>query len=143
MGRIGRMIKTAIDTYIVQTVEAYAGANVTANTYAPSGDDSPPLAEDRVLLSKVDGSGQFAACGVLSASQGAKPGEKILYSRAEDGSVMAMVKLLQDGTISVSGSGANLAIDGDCTITVSGTAAIVANKFTVGQSEGSADFEVN
>ena len=99
MGRIGRLVKTAIDKYIVQTVEAYFGANITAETFAASGDDSPPLADDRIVLVKIDGSGNFAAVGVLSESQGAKPGEKILYSRDKDGAVQAALKLLNDGKI--------------------------------------------
>lgn len=99
MGRIARMIKTEIENFIVQTVEMYFGANVTAETFAPSGDDSPPLPEDRIVLVQTDGTNNFVAVGVLSVSQGAKPGEKILYSRDENGEVMAAIKLLNDGSI--------------------------------------------
>ena len=99
MGRIARLISTKIEKFIVQTVESYFGANVTAETYAPSGDDSPPLENDRIVLVKVDGTGNFVAVGVLSVSQGAKPGDRILYSRNEDGEVQAVLKLLGDGTI--------------------------------------------
>ena len=101
MGRIARMIKTEIEKFIVQTVEMYFGANVTAETFAPSGDDSPPLPEDRIVLVQTDGTNNFVAVGVLSVSQGAKPGEKILYSRDENGEVMAAIKLLNDGSIQV------------------------------------------
>lgn len=99
MGRIAKLISTKIEKFILQTVESYYGANVTAETYAPSGDDSPPLADDRIVLVKVDGTGNFVAVGVLSVSQGAKPGERILYSRNEDGEVQAALKLLNDGKI--------------------------------------------
>lgn len=99
MGRIGRLIQTTIEKYIVQTVEAYFGANVTAETFAPSGDDSPPLPDDRIVLVQTDGRGNFVAVGVLSVSQGAKPGERILYSRNDKGEVMAAIKLLNDGKI--------------------------------------------
>lgn len=101
MGRIARMIKTEIENFIVQTVEMYFGANVTAETFAPSGDDSPPLPDDRIVLVQTDGTNNFVAAGVLSVSQGAKPGEKILYSRNDDGKVMAAIKLLNDGSIQV------------------------------------------
>ena len=47
----------------------------------------------------IDGNGKFAAVGVLTASQGAKPGEKILYSRNEDGEVQAVLSLLNDGKV--------------------------------------------
>ena len=99
MGRIAKLISTKIEEFIVQTVEAYFGANVTAETFAPSGDDSPPLENDRIVLVQVDGTGNFVAVGVLSKSQGAKPGEKILYSRGADGEVKAAIKLLNDGKI--------------------------------------------
>lgn len=101
MGRIGRLITTKIEKFIVQTVESYMGANVTAETFAPSGDDSPPLPDDRIILVSVDGSGNLAAAGVLSVSQGAKAGEKILYSRDKDGRVKAAISLLNDGKIEV------------------------------------------
>lgn len=99
MGRIARLIKTEIEKFIVQTVESHFGANVTAETFGPSGEDSPPLPEDRVVLVNVDGTGNFVSVGVLSVSQGAKPGERILYSRNSDGEVMAALKLLNDGKI--------------------------------------------
>ena len=99
MGRIAKMLQTKIGELIVQTVEAYFGANVTAETFAPSGDDSPPLADDRVVLVSVDGTGNFVSVGVLSKSQGAKPGERILYSRDANGNVKAAIRLLNDGTI--------------------------------------------
>ena len=99
MGRIARLIQTEIEKFIVQTVEMYFGANVTAETFAPSGDDSPPLPDDRIVLVQTDGTNNFVAVGVLSVSQGAKPGEKILYSRNDDGEVMAAIKLLDDGSI--------------------------------------------
>jgi len=99
VGRIARLIKTEIEKFIVQTVEMYFGANVTAETFAPSGDDSPPLPDDRIVLVQTDGTNNFVAVGVLSVSQGAKPGEKILYSRNNDGEVMAALKLLNDGSI--------------------------------------------
>lgn len=99
MGRIARLIQTEIEKFIVQTVEMYFGANLTAETFAPSGDDSPPLPDDRIVLVQTDGTNNFVAVGVLSVSQGAKPGEKILYSRNDDGEVMAAIKLLNDGSI--------------------------------------------
>lgn len=107
MGRIGRLIQTAIEKFIVQTVETYAGVNLTAETFAPSGDDSPPLAEDRIVLVQVDGTGNFVAVGVLNESQGAKPGEKILFSRDDKGNVRATVRLLSDGTVQVAAADAN------------------------------------
>ena len=99
MGRIAKLIQTKIESLIIQTVEAYYGANVTAETYSASGDDAPPLPNDRVVLVQVDGTGNFVSVGVLSKSQGAKPGERILYSRDSNGDLKAAIKLLNDGKI--------------------------------------------
>lgn len=99
MGRIGKHLKAEIDKYIEQTIETRLNFKQTALTFAPSGDDSPPLENDRVILVSIDGNGKFAAVGVLTASQGAKPGEKILYSRNEDGEVKAILSLLNDGKV--------------------------------------------
>ena len=107
MGRIGRLIQAAIGEFIMQTVEAYKGANLTAETFAPSGDDSPPLPDDRIVLVQVDGTGSFVAAGVLSRSQGAKPGERILYSRDENGEVRAALRLLGDGTVEIESADEN------------------------------------
>lgn len=99
MARIGRHLKAEIDKYIEQVVETRLNYNQSAMTYAASGDDSPPLENDRIVLVQVDGTGRFVAAGVLTVSQGAKPGEKILFSRDEDGEVQAALRLLNDGKI--------------------------------------------
>ena len=99
MGRIGKHLKAEIEDYIEQTIETRLNFKQTALTFAPSGDDSPPVKDDRIILVSIDGNGKFAAVGVLTASQGAKPGEKILYSRNEDGEVQAVLSLLNDGKV--------------------------------------------
>lgn len=115
MGRIGRHLKAEIDKYIEQTVETRLNYLQTALTFAPSGDDSPPLKEDRIILVSVDGSGKYAAAGVLTVSQGAKAGEKVLYSRSEDGDVEAIIRLLNDGTIKMEAPG-DIKISGEKTL---------------------------
>ena len=75
MGRIGKNLKAEIDQYIEQCIETRLGYNQSAFTYGPSGDDSPPVKDDRIVLVQVDGTGKFVAAGVLTVSQGAKPGE--------------------------------------------------------------------
>lgn len=99
MGRVAKLIKSTLEKFIIQTVEMYIGANVTAEQFAPSGDDSPPLENDRVILVPVDGTGNFVSVGVLCITQGAKPGEKIFFSRDSDGNAKAIFKLLGDGKI--------------------------------------------
>ncbi len=104
MGRIGRLISSKINTYILNVVEARFKYNVSANSYGPSGDDSPGLPEDRFALVEIDGAGNWVAVGVLVKSQGADSGEKILYSRDSAGVVKATVKLLKDGIIEINGN---------------------------------------
>ena len=99
MGRIGKHLKAEIDKYIEQVLETRFGYNQSALTYGPSGDDSPPVKDDRILLVQTDGTGKFVAAGVLTVSQGAKPGEKILFSRNSDGEVQAVLKMLEDGKV--------------------------------------------
>lgn len=98
MGRIAKVLQTED---LLETVEIYSGANVTAKAYGASGDDAPPLENDRVLLVPIEGTGNYAVAGVLGKSQGAKPGERILYSRDKDGNVRAVVHLMNDGSVSV------------------------------------------
>ncbi len=98
MGRVARVLQTED---LLETVEIYSGANVTAKAYGAGGDDAPPLENDRVLLVSIEGTGNYAVAGVLGKSQGAKPGERVLYSRDKDGNVRAVVHLMNDGSVSV------------------------------------------
>ena len=98
MGRVAKVLQVED---LLETVEIYAGENVTAKTYGAGGEDAPPLENDRVLLVPIEGTGNYAVAGVLSKSQGAKPGERILYSRDKDGNVRAVVHLMNDGSVSV------------------------------------------
>ena len=43
----------------------------------------------------------MASVGVLAKSQGAKPGEKIIYGRDKDGNVTSKIYLHNDGSISI------------------------------------------
>lgn len=104
MGRIGRLLKTEIDKYITQTVETYMKLNSTCYQYGPSGEDAPPMKDDRIVLVKEDGTGKYVAAGVLTVSVGAKPGEKFMYSRGSDGEIEAIIKLLNDGSIEIDGN---------------------------------------
>jgi len=104
MGRIGRWIASKINTYITGTIESLVSERVQAMLYGQSGDDSPPLPDDRVLIVSVDGSGRYVITGVLSESQGAEPGEKILYSRDSNGTVKATISFKSDGTLEINGN---------------------------------------
>lgn len=101
MSTIARVIQSenGDDEEIIQTVEAHYGENKYCDQYAPSGEDAPPLPEDRVALVDVEGTGNAVSVGVLAKSQGAKPGEKLIYSRDENGNVTAVIHLKNDGSI--------------------------------------------
>lgn len=101
MGRIARLIKVEIQKFIMNTVEAYYSQNQLADHYDSSGVDAPALPEDRMLLVDVEGTGNVVTAGVLAFSQGANPGERIVYSRDSDGNVKAVVRLLNDGKVEI------------------------------------------
>lgn len=111
MGAIARVIQTQNSETeeedelpnIIQTVEAHFNDSKYCEQFAPSGDDSPPLPEDRVLIVDVEGTGNAVSCGNLTESQGANPGEKILYSRnPDDKKLVSKIYLKNDGTIQLS-----------------------------------------
>jgi hypothetical protein len=104
VGRIGRWLSSKIDTYIEGVIETRINEALKCLLYGSAGDDSPPLPEDRVLIIEKTGSGSYAVCGTLSVSQGANPGEKILYSRDSNGTVKSTIKLLSTGIIELNGN---------------------------------------
>jgi len=103
MGLIARILgsEKGDDNETVTTVEAHYGENKYCDLYSGSGDDAPPLEEDRVVLVDIEGTGNFVTTSVLSKSVGAQPGEKIIYSRDKDGNVVAKIWLKNDGSIEV------------------------------------------
>lgn len=134
MGRIGRLIKTEIDKYILQTVECHYGQNQLCDTYGPAGEDSVPVKNDRVLLVKVEGSGNFVSAGVLTKSQGSNPGDKKIFSRDEEnGEVKAYIWLKNDGSIEVETNGEiSITASGDINVDAgSNNVMLTASKFNV------------
>ena len=102
MGIIGRFLKVAKeDKFNVVTAETRKGFDEEALLYASAGDDSVPCDNDRLILIKAGNTGEKAAVGSLNESQGAKPGEKILFSRDKDGKVVATIKMLNSGNIEI------------------------------------------
>jgi hypothetical protein len=99
LGRIGKVINHNIEKFIELVLETRKGFNQKAPVYNSSGEDSPPVKDDRIILLHIDGTGKYVAAGVLTESQGAKPGEKIFYSRDEEGAIQSIISMLGDGTI--------------------------------------------
>jgi hypothetical protein len=97
IARIGKVINHNIKSLIELITETYKGFNQKGILYNSSGDDSPPIKEDRVFLVKSDGTGQFIIIGTLTLSQGAKPGEKIFFARDQKGNIVSKIKMLNNG----------------------------------------------
>lgn len=129
MGRIARLIKTEIDKYILQTVEAHYGQNQLVEQFGPAGEDAPPLDEERVLISRVEGTGHFVSIGSLVVSQGAEPGDKMIYARDPDnGDIVSKIWLKNDGSVEIiAGGDISLTLADDSTVSVSGNATISAD----------------
>jgi hypothetical protein len=100
-GRVGRVIDHAIDKFVQLILETRKGYNQTVYLFTPSGDNSVPCKEDRLIILKVDGTGKYIAVSVATESQGAKPGEKIFFGRDQDGKIVSKITMLNDGLVSI------------------------------------------
>ena len=129
MGIIARCIKYAAEKLVTLTGETVKDFNINTLLYTPAGDDSVPLPDERLLLVKVDGTGKHVTAGVLTPSQGAAPGEKILFARDENGNVVSKLSFLKDGTVKLEAENdfikkikgeAKADIEKDLTISVTG-----------------------
>ena len=99
MGIIARLVNHAIEKLITITAETVKAFNINSHLYTPAGDDSVPLKDERLLLVKVGGTGKYVCAGVLTSSQGARPGEKILFARNKEGKIVGKLSFLSDGTV--------------------------------------------
>jgi hypothetical protein len=107
---IGRKVGEEIKKFVQLIFEARKDDNRRALLYNSAGEDSVPLDEERLILVKVDGTGKYSALAVLTQSQGAKPGEKIFFSRKPNAEIVAKITMLNDGSV-------NTRADGDITET--------------------------
>lgn len=100
MGRLGEVISTdVVDKAHEVTTETRSGFNQVAQLFGLAGDEAPPLDGDTVILVSVDGTGKYAALGTLTWSQGAKPGERILYARNANKQIVSKIEMLNDGSV--------------------------------------------
>jgi hypothetical protein len=110
---IGRKVGEEIKKFIRIIFEARKDDNRAGLLYNSPGEDSVPLDDERIILMKVDGAGKYAAVGVLTPSQGARPGEKIFFAREPDGTIVCKLSMLHGGHT-------ELTQDGDATIEIKG-----------------------
>jgi len=98
-GRIGKVIKHEIDKAVEIIAETRKGYNQKGVLYNSSGEDSPPVENDKIVILKVDGSGKGVIVGVFNETQGAKPGEKIFFARNEKGEIKSKLSMLGKGEV--------------------------------------------
>lgn len=107
MGRIAKIlsfVRSVIHGAKVSDVKVDpgGGANITAQHFAPAGDDSFPLTTDYVYIGNVPRQGNGVALGYIDPINEPKAleGGKRIYARdPSDGSVIAEVWLKNDGTV--------------------------------------------
>lgn len=93
-------------------VQAVA-AGKYALTARSAGDDAPPMEGDRLVLVRIEGTGDHLIAGVVDGvDSSVEAGERKLYSRDASGSVAATLYLRRDGTI---------VLNDNCVINTDGT----------------------
>lgn len=94
------------------------GPNVTAEHFAPPGDDSHPLPTDYAYTAPTPQRGRLAAVGYVDPlnTPQAQPGEKRIYARDTDGVVVVEVWLKNDGTITAENGNGSVTLSADGSI---------------------------
>lgn len=137
MGRIGNLISSLIEDFIVQTVETRFGFNQECVSASPAGIEAIPIKDDKILLAQTDGTGKWVAHSVITEPKGAKAGDLWLYSRDENGELKASIKINADGTIEIGASeNVTLNFEKDCEVTINGNANISVSGDTSIESSG-------
>ena len=94
---------------------------VQAEHFSPSGDDSPPLSEDRAYVGETQRSGMWAALGYLDSTQKvSEPGECRRYARSTEGSVVSVIHQRNDGSVEISNDIGTITLDPSGNIILNG-----------------------
>lgn len=99
-------------------IDPGGGANITSEHFAPPGDDSFPLPGDYVLGVDVPRSGSKCAAGYIDPvnTPKANEGDKRIYGRKADGTLVNEVWLKNDGSILVSNDNGSILLRADGSI---------------------------
>lgn len=130
-------------------VDPGGGPYVTAEHFAPAGDDSHPLPTDYPLIIRVQKTGKYAAIGYIDPNnaQTAEPGGKRIYGRDPEGNQVNELWLKNDGDILADNDAAYIEIKADGTITAdndSGSIVITpAGQITLENGGGSVVIETS
>jgi len=98
------------------------GNNLTATHLGAPGDDSNPLPGDIAALLPLAAEGNQAVAGyvdIKNAGQ-AQPGERRLYSRDEDGNVVAVTWLKNDGQVLIMNGSGFVLLEAGGTVNING-----------------------
>lgn len=93
-------------------VDPGGGANITGEHFADPGDDSHPLPQDYPISVPLEREGVFPVVGYTDPSNTPKalPGEKRIYGRDENGTVIGEVWIKNDGTVLASNDAGSIEI---------------------------------
>lgn len=123
MGRIGKILSflrtTRNDAQIGDVkLEQGGGVIVTAEHFAPAGDDSQPLPNDYALTMPVQQAGRVAALGYVDPASApkAQAGDKRVYSRDGSGTPVAELWLKNDGSVTVANDNGSVVLSADGSI---------------------------
>lgn len=100
-------------------IDPGGGPNVTAEHFAPAGDDAHPLTSDYAIATETQRSGGAAVVGYLDPinTPKATPGDKRIYARdADTGAVVVDVWLKNDGTAVTANSNGSSTLNPDGSI---------------------------
>lgn len=140
IARIGKVIDHAIEKFTETILETRKGYNQTVFLYSPSGDNSVPCKNDKVIILKVDGTGNFIGVNILTESQGANPGEKIFFGRDANGNITSKLSMLNNGDVKLENKGDVIQkVMGNKKVTVDGDISVISK----GDQEYSADKNIN
>ncbi len=103
MGLIGRVLRffrsTEGNTHVSEVeLELSDGERITARHASAAGDDSPPLASDRLVVIELPGVTDAVVVGYLMPLESiAEAGEKRIFARGDDGQEAMVVWLRKTG----------------------------------------------
>jgi len=134
-------------------IDSGGGPNVTAEHFAPAGDDSFPLTTDYAIASNTQGTGKHAVLGYVDPINEPKAtqGDKRIYARAvEDsegvtaGDAVSEVWLKSDGSVLVSNANGSALLrpDGGSIITTPESTFDAAADGSIAGANGNGSFEL-
>jgi len=128
-------------------IDTGGGPNVTAEHFAPAGDDSYPLETDYAIGHDVQQTGRVAVTGYLDPKNTpkAQKGDKRIYARdADTGAVVVEVWLKNDGTAVISNDNGSVLLrpDGGSIVTTPGATFDAKADGSIKGDNGSGSFEL-